>query len=37
LCEVIKHRLIESEIKERQKDTKWKYLYSWWDEQPQLS
>lgn len=36
LCEIIKTRLIESEIKERQKDSKWKYLYGWWDEQPQL-
>ncbi len=32
LCEIIKRRLIDSEIKERQRDSRWKYLYSWWDE-----
>ena len=32
LCEIIKNRLIESEIKERGKDSRYKYLYSWWDE-----
>lgn len=36
LCEVIKHRLITSELKERQKDSRYKYLYSWWDELPDL-
>lgn len=37
LCEVIKHRLINSELRERQKDSRYKYLYSWWDELPDLS
>ncbi len=32
LCEVIKDRLIALEIKERQHDSRYKYLYSWWDE-----
>lgn len=37
LCEIIKFSLIESEINERQKDSKWKYIYSWWNEQPILT
>jgi hypothetical protein len=37
LCKIIKQRLIENEIKERQKDSRYKYLYSWWDEIPALS
>ena len=37
LCGLIKLRLIESEIKERQKGSRYKYLYSWWDEPINLS
>jgi hypothetical protein len=32
LCTIIKNRLIESEIRERAKDSRYKYLYGWWDE-----
>lgn len=37
LCWLIRMRLIENEIKERQKDTKYKWLYSWFDQQPALT
>lgn len=36
LCELIKTSLIESEMAERQRDSKTKYLYGWWDELPTL-
>jgi len=36
LCNIIKARIIELEIKERNKDSQYKYLYSWWNELPQL-
>ena len=32
LCEIIKNKLIDNEIRERGKDSKWKYLYGWYDE-----
>lgn len=32
LCSLIRARLIELEIKERRRDSRYKYLYSWWDE-----
>jgi len=32
LCRIIKDKLIANEIKERGRDSKYKYLYSWWDE-----
>lgn len=32
LCSIIKSSLIESEIRERTKDGRYKYLYGWWDE-----
>lgn len=31
LCEIIKKKLIENEIKERQRDSKYKWVYNWWD------
>jgi hypothetical protein len=37
LCEIIKQRLIVSELKERSKESRYKYLYSWWDKLPELS
>lgn len=37
LCEIIKSNLITSEARERQKDSKYKYLYSWWDESVDLA
>lgn len=37
LCEIIKNKLIENEIKERQRDSRYKYLYCWWDEVINLS
>lgn len=37
LCEIIKQKLIENEIKERQRDSRYKYLYSWWSESQNLS
>lgn len=37
LCEVIKEKLIANEIKERIKDSRYKYLYGWWDEVVNLS
>jgi hypothetical protein len=37
LCAIIKRKLIDNEIKERQRDTRIKWLYSWWDETPALS
>jgi hypothetical protein len=37
LCSLIKNRLIDLEIGEREKDSRYKYLYSWWDEIPVLS
>jgi len=36
LCWLIKMRLLENEIKERQRDTKNKWLYSWFDQIPNL-
>jgi hypothetical protein len=32
LCEIIKTKLLENEIKERQRDSRYKYVYAWWDE-----
>lgn len=32
LCEIIRESLIDSEIRERQKDSRYKYFYGWWDE-----
>jgi len=32
LCRIIKDKLIANEIKERGRDSNYKYLYSWWDE-----
>jgi hypothetical protein len=32
LCNILLQRLIDSEIRERQKDSLYKYLYSWWDD-----
>jgi hypothetical protein len=32
LCLAIKRKIMCLEIKERQKDSRYKYLYSWWDE-----
>lgn len=37
LCEIIKRKLVENEIKERQKNGRYKYLYSWWDEQMSIA
>ncbi len=37
LCDIIKKKLIDNEIRERQKDSKYKWLYSWWNEMPQLN
>jgi hypothetical protein len=37
LCRTIKHRLMDNEIRERQKDSKLKYMYFWWDENVALS
>lgn len=37
LCEIIKRKLIENEIKERQKDSRYKWLYAWWDESVALT
>ena len=36
LCDIIRNKLIESEVKERAKDTRYKYLYGWWDENTQV-
>ncbi len=36
LCDIIKDKLISNEIKERQHDGKYKYIYSWWDEMPNI-
>ena len=36
LCEILKRRLIELELKERRKDTMYKYLYSWWSTTPNI-
>jgi hypothetical protein len=36
LCWLIRMQLIDNEIKERQRDTKNKWLYSWFDQQPSL-
>jgi hypothetical protein len=36
LCWLIKMKLLENEIKERQRDSKHKWLYSWFDQQPSL-
>ena len=32
LCDMVKHRLFELELKERKKNTAYKWLYSWWTE-----
>lgn len=37
LCDLIRDKLVEKEIKERQKGSKYKYLYSWWDEMVAVS
>jgi hypothetical protein len=37
LCEIIKDKLMRNEIKERQRDSRYKYLYSWWNEPVALS
>jgi hypothetical protein len=37
LCEIIKNKLLELEIRERQKDSRIKYAYLWWDELIQLT
>lgn len=37
ICEIIRDQLYNSEIKERQKDSRYKYMYFWWDEQPHSS
>ncbi len=37
LCKIIQNKLIENEIKERQRDSRYKYLYSWWTEQVNLA
>ncbi len=37
LCWMIRMKLIEKEIRERQKDSRVKYLYRWFDQQPALS
>jgi hypothetical protein len=37
LCEIIKQRLIELEIKERTRGSQMKWLYSWWNERIDLS
>ena len=37
LCGIIMRHLIERELRERGKDTKYKFLYSWWDEMPDLT
>lgn len=37
LCDIIRTRLLEKEAAERQKDSKYKYIYSWWDSLPSLT
>lgn len=37
LCSIIKKKLIESEIRERKKDSRYKYIYSWWDDVVDIS
>jgi hypothetical protein len=37
LCGIVMRHLISRELKERQKDTRYKFLYSWWDEMPDLT
>lgn len=37
LCSIVMRHLIERELRERQKDTRYKFLYSWWDEMPDLT
>lgn len=37
LCEIIRDRLVELEIKERGRDSRYKYIYSWWDEMVDLA
>ena len=37
LCGIVMRHLINRELKERQKDTRYKFLYSWWDEMPDLT
>jgi predicted transcriptional regulator len=32
LCNLIRGALMRMEIKERKKDSRYKFLYSWWDE-----
>jgi hypothetical protein len=37
ICEAIRDKLIDLEAKERQKDTKIKYFYMFYDQQPSIS
>lgn len=37
LCEIIRDKLVELEMKERCRDSRHKYLYSWWDEMVDLA
>jgi hypothetical protein len=36
ICSVIKNKLIDMEIRERGKQSRIKYVYSWWDVKPKL-
>jgi len=36
ICATIKNKLIDLEIKERGKQSRTKYVYSWWDVKPKL-
>lgn len=36
ICSHIRNRIIELEIKERGRGGRYKYMYSWWDEMPNL-
>lgn len=37
LCDVIRKKIIDNEQRERHKDSKYKWLYSWWNELPILT
>jgi hypothetical protein len=37
LCDRIMQHLVDRELRERVKDTKYKFVYSWWDEMPDLT
>lgn len=37
LCYIVMRHLIDRELRERSKDTRYKFLYSWWDEMPDLT